>query len=75
MGVQPVLESRDISSPGVEYLGVMAWAAQFQWIPDKSGPAELVEMRVGTGKCKVNNQLVGCSCFLWKYHIIVFVNF
>ena len=61
MGVHPVLESRDISNPNVEYLGVMAWAAQFQWIPDKSGPADLVEMRLGTAKCKVgtNNYLRG----------------
>ena len=56
LGVTPVLESRDIASPSVEYLGVMAWAAQFQWIPDKAGPAELVEMRLGTGKCKVRNR-------------------
>jgi hypothetical protein len=35
IGCQPVLESRDMASSGVEYLGVMAWAAQFQWIADK----------------------------------------
>ena len=37
LGVSPVLESRDIANPNVEYLGVMAWAAQFQWIPDRTG--------------------------------------
>ena len=31
----------------VEYLGVMAWAAQFQWIPDQNTPADMVEMRLG----------------------------
>ena len=55
LGVAPVLEPRDVASPCVEYLGVMAWAAQFQWIPDKAGPAELVEMRLPSGgKCKVS---------------------
>jgi hypothetical protein len=31
----------------VEYLGVMAWAAQFQWIPDQDTPADMVEMKLG----------------------------
>ena len=30
LGVEPVMEARDMASPNVEYLGVMAWAAQFQ---------------------------------------------
>ncbi len=34
MGVSPVLEARDLANPNVEYLGVMAWAAQFQ-VPSK----------------------------------------
>ena len=33
-----------ICSPNVEYLGVMAWAAAFQWIEDKHGPGDLVEV-------------------------------
>ena len=45
IGVSPVLESRDIANPNVEYLGVMAWAAAFQWIPDKNGPGDLVEVK------------------------------
>ena len=28
----------------MEYLGVMAWAAAFQWIEDKHGPGDLVEV-------------------------------
>jgi hypothetical protein len=32
LGVSPVLEARDLANPNVEYLGVMAWAAQFQVI-------------------------------------------
>ena len=53
IGVSPVLESRDIANPNVEYLGVMAWAAAFQWIDDKHGPGELVEVKVGGNKCRV----------------------
>ena len=51
------MESRDMASPGVEYLGVMAWAAQFQWIPDKIGPGELAEVRLGGNKCRVGEKV------------------
>ena len=46
-----------MASPGVEYLGVMAWAAQFQWIPDKIGPGELAEVRLGGNKCRVGEKV------------------
>ena len=53
IGVTPVLEARDIANTNVEYLGVMAWAAAFQWIDDKTGPGELVEVKLGGNKCRV----------------------
>ena len=56
LGCSPVLEGRDMASPGVEYLGVMAWAAQFQWIEDKMGPGELVEVRLGANKCRIGEK-------------------
>ena len=56
IGVSPVLESRDIANPNVEYLGVMAWAAAFQWIPDKSGPGDMVEVKLGGNKCRVGEK-------------------
>ena len=34
----------------------MAWAAQFQWITDKIGPGELVEVKAGTNKCRVGER-------------------
>jgi len=56
IGVSPVMESRDIANPNVEYLGVMAWAAQFQWIADKQGPGELLEVKLGGNKCRVGEK-------------------
>ena len=56
IGVSPVMESRDMANPNVEYLGVMAWAAQFQWIADKQGPGELVEVKLGANKCRVGEK-------------------
>ena len=57
LGVSPVLESRDIANPNVEYLGVMAWAAAFQWIDDRHGPGEMVEVKLGGNKCRVGENV------------------
>ena len=51
------MESRDMASPGVEYLGVMAWAAAFQWIDDRHGPGEMVEVKLGGNKCRVGENV------------------
>ena len=45
-----------MASPGVEYLGVMAWATQFQCIGDKIGLGELVEVQHGRNKCCVGEK-------------------
>ena len=42
--IHPRTKYNIICSPNVEYLGVMAWAAAFQWIEDKHGPGDLVEV-------------------------------
>jgi hypothetical protein len=47
LGVSPVLEARDLANPNVEYLGVMAWAAQFQ-VPSK--PQRRVPGSHGVGR-------------------------
>ncbi len=44
IGVEAVMDARDMASPNVEYLGVMAWAAQFQWIQDQNPPGDKIEI-------------------------------
>ena len=51
------MEAKDIANPNVEYLGVMAWVAQFQWIPDKTPPSERLEMRCNLNKIKVGEEV------------------
>ena len=46
LGVSSVMDKEEMANPNVEYLGVMAWVAQFQWIPDKTGPGEMVEIKM-----------------------------
>ena len=46
-----------MANPNVEYLGVMAWVAQFQWIPDKTPPGDRLEMRCNLNKIKVGEEV------------------
>ena len=66
IGVGPVLEARDMANPNVEYLGVMAWAAQFQWIADKTPPGDRVQIQLTWP------QIYRIKTLAWKcrhYHI------
>ncbi len=57
LGVDPVMEARDMANPNVEYLGVMAWAAQFQWIQGKTSPAEALEISCSANKMRVGDEV------------------
>ncbi|XP_040581281.1 uncharacterized protein [Lepeophtheirus salmonis] len=45
-----------MANPNVEYLGVMSWAAQFQWIADRTPPGDRLEMKCSTLKTKVGEE-------------------
>ena len=57
IGVPQVLEARDMANPNVEYLGVMAWAAQFQWIADKTPPGDRVQIQCNANKIRVGDEV------------------
>ena len=46
-----------MANTNVEYLGIMAWVAQFQWIADKLPPGERLEMQCDVGKMKVGEKV------------------
>ena len=56
LGVEPVMEARDVASPNVEYLGVMAWAAQFQWIQGQTAPSEALEVSCPATKVRIGEE-------------------
>ena len=68
IGIPGVLEAKDIANPNVEYLGVMAWVAQFQWIPDKTPPSERLEMRCNLNKIKVGEEVRLIYDTIWYWH-------
>ena len=75
IGVPEVLDAKDMANPNVEYLGVMAWVAQFQWIPDKTAPGDRLEMRCNLNKIKVGEEVSFNFFFLrnvgfsWKFFL------
>ena len=51
-----------MANPNVEYLGVMAWAAQFQWIPDKIAPGDRVQIQCNANKVRVGDEVSYANC-------------
>ena len=51
-----------MSNPNVEYLGVMAWAAQFQWIQDKIAPGDRVQIQCNANKIRVGDEVSYAIC-------------
>ena len=45
-----------MANPNVEYLGVMAWAAQFQWIQDRTPPGDKIEITCSANKVRVGDE-------------------
>ena len=46
-----------MANPNVEYLGVMAWVSQFQWIPDRTAPGDRLEIFCSASKAKVGEEV------------------
>ena len=58
LGVSPVMDARDMaSSSNVEYLGVMAWVAQFQWLQGGTPPGDKMEVSMGNNKMRVGEEV------------------
>jgi len=47
-----------MASPHVEYLGVMAWVAQFQWIRDRTPPGDRMEMSTIPNKMRIGEEVI-----------------
>lgn len=70
-GVQPVLSAKDMANRDVEHLGVMAYAAHFQWLPERPPLHDLINVtltstsgRVGEPVCYNFNNKKSINNFL-----------
>lgn len=64
LGVEPLLKAKDMVDKNVEHLGVMAYAANFQWIPNRASPGQRVKVTCDKHTCRVN-EMVNIIDFLW----------
>lgn len=44
LGVRPILSPKDMANPEVEHLGIMAYAANLQWVPPRPPLASLLNI-------------------------------
>ena len=72
IGVGPIMEARDMANPNVEYLGVMAWGAQFQWIADMTPPGDRVQILCNANKIRVGDEVGTSPQFFLNSHILYY---
>lgn len=46
LGVQPVLSPKDMTNPDVEHLGIMAYAANLQWVTPRPPLADMIAVHL-----------------------------
>lgn len=52
-GVQPILSAKDMADKNVEHLGVMAYAAHYQWIPERPPLQDLINVTLNSTSGRV----------------------
>lgn len=57
LGVDPILRAKDMANKEVENLGVMAYAANFQWIRPRSKPGDRVVASADSHHTRVDQQV------------------
>ncbi|KAJ1528888.1 hypothetical protein ONE63_007257 [Megalurothrips usitatus] len=56
LGVEPILRAKDMANKEVENLGVMAYAANFQWIRPRSKPGDRIVASANSHHTRVDQQ-------------------
>lgn len=57
LGVEPILKAKDMADKNVEHLGVMAYAANFQWIPGRAAPSQRLKVTCDKRTCRINESV------------------
>lgn len=53
VGVEPVLSAKDMADIHVEHLGVMAYAAHYQWVPERPPLHDLIQCTLNSTSGRV----------------------
>lgn len=51
--MQPILSAKDMADVHVEHLGVMAYAAHFQWVPERPPLHDLINVTLNSTSGRV----------------------
>ena len=62
LGVEPVLKAADMADPNVEHLGVMAYAAYFQWVKSRPKPCDRLRVIPEGKTVRVHNPVSDDYC-------------
>ncbi|XP_011501590.1 PREDICTED: filamin-A [Ceratosolen solmsi marchali] len=54
LGVEPLLKAKDMADQNVEHLGVMAYAAYFQWVKPRPQVSEQVSVHIDSTSARVH---------------------
>ncbi|XP_043285268.1 filamin-B [Venturia canescens] len=58
LGVEPILKAKDMADQNVEHLGVMAYAAHFQWVKPRPQASEQIAVHVESTSARVQQPAV-----------------
>lgn len=59
LGVEPILKAKDMADQNVEHLGVMAYAAYFQWVKPRPQASKQIVVHIDSTSARVQ-QPVSC---------------
>ncbi|XP_008544602.1 filamin-A [Microplitis demolitor] len=58
LGVEPILKAKDMADQNVEHLGVMAYAAHFQWVKPRPQASEQLAVHVDSTSARVQQPAI-----------------
>ncbi|KAK0179966.1 hypothetical protein PV327_005658 [Microctonus hyperodae] len=58
LGVEPILKAKDMADQNVEHLGVMAYAAHFQWVKPRPQASEQLAVHVESTSARVQQPAI-----------------
>lgn len=71
LGVRPILSARDMADKNVEHLGVMAYAAHYQWVPERPPMHDLIKVHLDSTSARVGEPVSILYTYYYYYFIFI----
>lgn len=66
-GIKPILSSKDMANPEVEHLGIMAYAANLQWVTPRPPLSHLLNVHLESSSGRVGEPVMIKQYFIESY--------